>query len=247
MSETLGLVVGVIGLTSGLVRSLQDLVRRTTNEGIDPLSNIQKDLARLCRNLLDVQSLLGTSVENDEFKALEGVLGEVRDDLRKLKKLVAISEHMQWKPIYQRPFAHVDTTSLLEAIDLTYRITMLGLLQLKHREDKGVKLLDLEAPQDFHKALARIEIEIGMIYSPIKNLLRAPDTKIKLSDSLLNAFGRHRLLRDQEAIHQEIFNKQVPGTCSWLLNRDRFQEWFWGERQVLWLTGQAGSGKSVLA
>ena len=43
-------------------------------------------------------------------------------------------------------------------------------------------------------------------------------------------------------------SRWVPGTCTWLLDDPRYQEWINGtEKALLWVTGAPGSGKTVLS
>ncbi|KAK8179235.1 hypothetical protein BC567DRAFT_138434, partial [Phyllosticta citribraziliensis] len=54
--------------------------------------------------------------------------------------------------------------------------------------------------------------------------------------------------KDFDTIQREGLQKRWPGTGNWLLNHEKYKEWFHGQQpRVLWCHGRPGSGKSVLS
>ncbi|KAL9622931.1 MAG: hypothetical protein Q9160_002649 [Pyrenula sp. 1 TL-2023] len=55
--------------------------------------------------------------------------------------------------------------------------------------------------------------------------------------------------REQEESIEKVLKAREDGTCKWVLEHDKVQTWFDEEdpRQVLWLKGKPGSGKTTIA
>ncbi|KAH0559971.1 hypothetical protein GP486_003511 [Trichoglossum hirsutum] len=45
----------------------------------------------------------------------------------------------------------------------------------------------------------------------------------------------------------EEISRRLPGTCEWIIDTPEFQDWLTDGSPILWLTGIAGSGKSVMS
>ncbi|KAF2110292.1 hypothetical protein BDV96DRAFT_650939 [Lophiotrema nucula] len=65
----------------------------------------------------------------------------------------------------------------------------------------------------------------------LKRLFRAiPDDPVDYKDSLVTRNGR-----------------RTPGTCGWLLSTTQYTKWASGSAELLWITGDAGKGKTMLS
>ncbi len=53
---------------------------------------------------------------------------------------------------------------------------------------------------------------------------------------------------DCQTLHDELFSKRYEGTCTWLFDDERYSDWLEdNSKQLLWISGKPGSGKSVLS
>ncbi|OHF02107.1 NACHT and WD domain-containing protein [Colletotrichum orchidophilum] len=89
------------------------------------------------------------------------------------------------------------------------------------------------------------ELEIGSASTPMLEV--APPTQSSFDNHFEELLSVSTLPRDDFSFFQD---RLVFGTCSWILDTESFQNWLGDDSRkprVLWINGNAGSGKSVLS
>ena len=75
---------------------------------------------------------------------------------------------------------------------------------------------------------------------------KTKDTAGKKHEAFNRVKNKFHGVADEKAQRQEIINSMVEGTSKWIFEEEKYTQWQSGERPLLWISGNAGLGKSYL-
>ena len=75
---------------------------------------------------------------------------------------------------------------------------------------------------------------------------KTKDTAGKKREAFNRVKNRFQSVADAKTQRQEIANSTVDGTSKWIFEEEKYRHWQSGESPLLWISGNAGLGKSYL-
>lgn len=177
--------------------------------------------AILDRNFQEDERELMKKIETS-IKACNELIHELQDEWEKLNKTSSNGFEATVRNAGRRatyPFRKSTLQKLDEDIDeIRNNLSFaLGVLQVKDSQRTEADITEIKALLD--------SVKTNQISSDIRDWLKAPDATID---------------------HNTACSKKHPGTGLWLVKNPRFKDWMTEGNSILWLSGFAGSGKSVL-
>ena len=236
MGDPLSIAASAAGLISLGIQVTQSLVQFYSSykhqyseiagmtESLESLLSVLQTLDKTLSNRkfqADEQSLIGnieTSIKNcDEF------IQELQEECQKFAKATSGGIKAGFRAAGHRaayPFRQSTLLKLDEDIGgLRSNLSFaIGVLQLKAGERIQDDIADMKLLLDL--------VRTRQISANIRNWLKAPDATVN---------------------HNAAFAKKHPGTGIWFVKSPLFIAWLAEENSFLWLSGFAGSGKSVLS
>ncbi|KAI4192979.1 MAG: hypothetical protein LQ350_008516 [Teloschistes chrysophthalmus] len=235
MTDPLSIAGSVAGLTSLGVQVTQSLVDyyKTYRSRESELAGITGRLESLVETFQSLtKALSGRVFRADERSLVKSIetsinscdesIQELREECIKFNKTSSTGTIAAFKVAGRRliyPFRQSTLQKIDEDIgEIRANLSIaLDVLQLNH----GQRLED-----DVAEIRALIElVRTNQISSDLLNWLSAPDATID---------------------HNMACAKKHPGTGIWLIKSSKFSQWLTEERSIMWLSGFAGTGKSVL-
>ncbi|KAL9004631.1 MAG: hypothetical protein Q9188_002557 [Gyalolechia gomerana] len=235
MAETLSIAAGVAGLTSlgiQVTQSLLDFYKAYRSRESE-LAGITGRLKSLVETFQHLQKALSGRVfrvdEQSLVKRIETSIKGCKDLIRELEE--------ECKK-FQKPSSTGKTAALKAAgrcVIYPFRQSTLQKLDEDIREIRAYLSFALDALQlncsqrtqdDVAEIRALLElVKSNQISSDLLNWLSAPDATVD---------------------HNTACAKRHPGTGVWLIKGSKFLQWLTEENSIIWLSGFAGSGKSIL-
>ena len=227
-----GSVAGVVSLGIQVTQSLVDFYKSYKHRDSE-LAGIIEKLESLAETFQSLQKALSSrtfqaderglvkSIETSITKCDE-LIQELQDECQKFSKPSSTGVKAAVKAAGRRgtyPFRQSTLQKLDEDIgEIRANLSFaLNVLQL----DDTQRLQD-----DVTEMKGTLElVKTDQISSGLRDWLNAPDALVDYNTACA---------------------KKYPGTGLWLLKSDQFSRWLEGKASIIWLTGFAGSGKSVL-
>ena len=236
MADPLSIAAGVAGLITLGVQVTQSLVEFYTSykhqdseiAGMtERLENLLSVLQNLDKTLsdrkfhADERSLIG-NIENS-IKNCDELIQELQEECRKFAEstsggIKAVLRAAGRRATY--PFRQSTLEKLDEIVGELYGNISIAIdvLQLKDSKRTQDDIADLKLLLDL--------VRTRQLSANIRDWLKAPDATVN---------------------HNAACAKKHPGTGIWFVNSPSFTAWLTNENSFLWLSGFAGSGKSVLS
>ena len=235
MTDPLSVAAGVAGVVTLGIQVTQSLVKfyKSYMNIYSELAGIIERLERLTEALQSLEKALSSrtfqvdeqslvkSIETSITKCDE-LIQELQDECQKFSEPSSIRFKDAVKSSGRRiayPFRQSTLQKLDEDIDEIRANLSFALNVLQLNDTRSLQ-------DDVTKVKGNLElVKIDQISSGLRNWLNAPDASVD----------------DNKACA-----KKHPGTGLWLIKSDQFLEWLEGKNSMIWLTGFAGCGKSVL-
>ena len=227
-----GGVAGLISLGIQVTRSLvefytsykhQDSEIASMTERLENFSSVLQNLDKTLSNRkfqADEQDLIG-SIETS-IRNCDELIQELQEECQKFVKategIKAVFRVAGRRAIY--PFRQSTLQKLDEDIGDLYAnlASVIDILQLRDSKKIQDEMADIKLILDL--------VRSRQISAEIRDWLKAPDATVN---------------------HNAAFAKKHPGTGIWFVKSSLFTAWLMEENSFLWLSGFAGSGKSVLS
>ena len=227
-----GSVVGLISLGIQVTQSLVNFYNAYENRDSELVHMIERldsllDIFQCLKKTLsdrhfqaDERSLI-ESIETS-IKSCEEFIQELQDECQKFSKPSSQGVKAAVRVAGRRvtyPFRQSTLQKLDEDIDeiRANLSSALHVLQLKDNKRIQDDIIEIKVLLDL--------VKISQISSNLRDWLNAPDATID---------------------HNAACAKKHPGTGIWLVKSPQFSRWLTEENSIIWLSGFAGSGKSVL-
>ena len=227
-----GSVVGLISLGIQVTQSLVNFYNAYENRDSELVHTIER-----LDSLLDIFQCLKTTLSDRHFqadersliesietsiKSCEELIQELQDECQKFSKTSSQGVKAAVRVAGRRvtyPFRQSTLQKLDEDIDeiRANLSSALDVLQLKDNKRIQDDITEIKVLLDLIKA--------SQISSNLRDWLNAPDATIDYNAACA---------------------KKHPGTGIWLVKSPQFSRWLTEENSIIWLSGFAGSGKSVL-
>lgn len=227
MSDPLSIAASVVGLLSTGIKVTQSLVDFYVS-----YKDCDSDLAGITNKL---ESLLTTFKTLKDTVSRRNFRPDERDLIRDIESAIQGFNDLTRKLQYECKKFKKTTSNSTEAIRVAgrrmrypFKKSKLQKLdtnidQIRRSLSFALEVLQLKTTQGTHSVLESVRLD--QISSSLSNWLKAPDNEIN---------------------HYAAFSKKHSGTGTWLIEDTRFVSWLSEENPCLWLTGFAGSGKSIL-
>ena len=236
MTDPLSISASLVGLISLGIQVTQSLVKFYTSykhqdseiagmaERLENLSSVLQNLDETLSSRkfqADEQGLIGnieTSIKN-----CDELIRELQEECQKFVKATSGGIKAVFRVAGRRatyPFRQSTLQKLDEDIgDLHGHLaTAMDVLQLRDSKRTQDDIADMKLLMDL--------VRTRQISADIRDWLKAPDATVN---------------------HNAAFAKKHPGTGIWFVRSSLFTAWLTEENSFLWLSGFAGSGKSVLS
>lgn len=235
MTDPLSIAGSVAGLTTLGVQVTQSLIDfyKTYRSQESELAGITSRLESLVETFQSLEKALsGRIFQADErslVKSIEtSIIGcdesiqELQEECMKFNKTSSTGTIAALKVVGRRltyPFRQ----STLQKLDK-------DIGEIRANLSTALDVLHLNHSQSFQDDVAEIRallelVRTNQISSHLLNWLSAPDATVD---------------------HNTACAKKHPGTGKWLIKSSKFSQWLTEENSIIWLSGFAGTGKSIL-